>query len=189
MLKYKTFGIFCLISIAIGISSIILAIQFYPNYSWTENSISDLGVSHPSAIIFNTGFIIAGVFLALYSLGEIYYSEDIIERILYSILMIAGFLFSSIGFIPENIVPLHGYLAILLYFDLGIFFIFAAIYYINKKALRMGFLALIAFLFGLFVWLIPWKEIGVTGVAIPEVLSVLIGIIWLLIKAFDVIQS
>ena len=45
---------------------ILLAISYYPNFSWFNNALSDLGVKGISAIIFNASLIIGGALLFIF---------------------------------------------------------------------------------------------------------------------------
>ncbi|MEM2555166.1 MAG: DUF998 domain-containing protein, partial [Nitrososphaerota archaeon] len=67
--KNKLLLICGIISIIIAYSSIIFSIIISDWFSWKNNALSDLGAREPSAIIFNTGLILSGFFLILFSLS------------------------------------------------------------------------------------------------------------------------
>lgn len=81
---YSIPGLFGVLSVSIGITSIIITSFFYPNYDPTVRMISDLGTTwlSPGNSYFNMGFAVSG-FIALpfhVYLGRIFKSEHGNER-------------------------------------------------------------------------------------------------------------
>ena len=178
----RKIGLLGYATILIGVLTVLVSLLITKRFNWFTSAISDFGVYPKTALIFNTGFIITGILLATYSIMIIIYLAEKLERIPFILLFIAGAHFLGIGLIPENIKPWHVYLAIGLYLSFGIFLILIGILYIRYEATRtLGLFALIIFINGLAIWLIPWKSLSIKGIAIPEVLSAIPAIIWLVV--------
>jgi hypothetical membrane protein len=77
-------GIF---SIIIAYSSIIFSIIISNWFSWINNALSDLGAKEPSAIIFNSGLILSGFFLILFSLSLYNFFKGLLSKIGVSIFL------------------------------------------------------------------------------------------------------
>jgi hypothetical membrane protein len=81
----------------------LIAEVLYPNYSISENKISDLGVG-PTAVIFNASIIILGMLLIFAAI--IYHPSH--KRVLFSLLLIlTGIGAMGVGVFNENLSPLH----------------------------------------------------------------------------------
>jgi hypothetical membrane protein len=81
----------------------LIAEALYPNYSISQNKISDLGVG-PTAVIFNTSMIILGMLLIFTAI--IYHPSH--EKWLFSLLLaLTGIGAMGVGIFNENLSPLH----------------------------------------------------------------------------------
>ena len=66
----KISGICGIITPLIAYTFILLAINYYPPFSWTDNALSDLGVVKGiTSVLFNSGLIIAGILTLVFATG------------------------------------------------------------------------------------------------------------------------
>ena len=153
-----------------------LAVFSFPNYSPFENVLSDLGTGEKSALWFNAGVIIAGIFLALFfaaiaktGLKSRLEKAGALLGILGSISLIA------VGVFPASVEPLHSVASL----D---FFFFSAISALalelpGFKKRKAGFIA--ALWFALLA-----LAFGLSSLPILEHAAVLFFGAWLVLFAF-----
>jgi len=165
--------------------SIFLAILNAPWFCWKANALSDLGARENSNVIFNTGLILSGILLMVY---VSYIARDYLEyKALHGIifLFISGLCLMSIGLFPEQVEELHFAVSLGFFVSFPIGQLLLSLYLKYSKGYNILLvLGLVSFIGAFIVWLFPWSNIGVTGVAIPEFLSSLLGVIWLLTLSY-----
>ncbi|MEM1574812.1 MAG: DUF998 domain-containing protein [Nitrososphaerota archaeon] len=176
--KNKLLLICGIISIIIAYSSIIFSIIISDWFSWKNNALSDLGAREPSAIIFNTGLILSGFFLILFSLSLYNFFKGLLSKIGIFLFLLTAISLSLIGIFPETAGKIHLYVSIMFFAFSPLSFIFLGISSILLKMKKYGFFTIIIAILMIITWLIPWKSIGVYGVAIPEFISSIFASIW-----------
>ena len=183
ILKYKYLT--GLIVPIIAYCCILTAIEISPWFTWTKNALSDLGANQGSNIIFNTGLIISGLLLILYTTLIFKKYSDIFGKIGAIILGISGFFLFLIGVFPEQYGIIHYDVSVGFFVTFPIGMIILGIeHYIRWKDWILLIWGIVAFIGSMIIWiLIPWKAYGITGVAIPEFTSSLIGTIWVAIQS------
>lgn len=116
----------------VGLTQFILLIQvseaFYPNYSTSQNYISDLGatckfpsgsctVFQPSAFIFNGSLIVLGILVVL----SAYFLQKAFEQKVFSILvLVAGIGVMCVGLFPETTGIIHIIFAFVTFIFMGL---------------------------------------------------------------------
>jgi hypothetical membrane protein len=168
-------GIF---SIIIAYSSIIFSIIISKWFSWINNALSDLGAREPSAIIFNSGLILSGFFLILFSLSLYNFFKGLLSKIGVSIFLLTAISLSLIGIFPETTGKIHLYVSIMFFTFSPLSFIFLGLALILSKLKDYGLFTIIIAILMIITWLIPWKNIGIYGVAIQEFISSIFASIW-----------
>jgi len=94
----------------------LIAEALYPNYSISENTISDLGVG-PTAVIFNASIIILGMLLIFTAI--IYHPSH--KKMIFSVLLaLTGIGAMGVGIFNENLIPLHDIFAAMTFIFGGI---------------------------------------------------------------------
>jgi hypothetical membrane protein len=152
----------------VALSFVALAISRSPWFSWTGNALSDLGVGG-SATIFNSGLIIGGLLLCAFALGL---REVLRGRVLGHVgavvLFFGSIALCCVGIFSESAGEIHTYVSVAFFLSVPIsmFFIGAAL--VRKREKGMGLFVVVAGVFALAVWALPWPAI-----AIPEFLSAL----------------
>jgi len=170
----------------IGYSFIFIAIANAPWFSWEKNALSDLGAHAGSDIIFNSGLMISGILLILFSIGLFLYFEDYLSKIGASVLILDGIALFGIGLFPETTGTLHLYFSIAFFvlFPIG-YIILSIAFYLKDYNRKLSFLALTGAILAIIIWATPWNSFGITGVAIPEFLSSLVCSAWVIAMSFD----
>ena len=183
----KISGISGIIAPPIAFTLILLAIAYSPNFSWTENALSDLGVQEgATAVLFNTGLIITGVLAILFATGLFtFLQENILGRIGASVFVLDAFALTAIGVFPENVEPIHFYASVTFFalFPISMFLLAAA--FLRTPKMKLGFFTFIAAVVAAIVWTIPFGK----GVAIPETLSVLSASTWSIVLGFKMLKE
>lgn len=173
----------------LAFTCILLAINSYPQFSWTSNALSDLGVvSGITAPLFNSGLIVSGLLCLAFAVFGLF--TLLRERFVGKI---GAFLFASsclalvaIGIFTEDFTPIH-YLVSVTFFVLtpiSMLIIAGAFWAMNK--LRIAAFTLIMALVGAAPWILLFAIRYVSGVAVPEAISSLAGSVW--VVAFSVIM-
>lgn len=186
MIRLRISGISGIIAPLIAFTLILLAIAYSPNFSWTENALSDLGVQGGvTAVLFNTGLIVSGVLAILFATGLFTFLQgNLLSRIGAFVFVLDAFALTAIGVFPENVKPIHLYASVTFFtlFPISMFFLGAA--FLRTSKMRLGFFTFIAAIVAVVVWAIPFGK----GVAIPEVLSALSVSMWSIVLGFKMLH-
>ena len=148
---------------------ILLAISYYPSFSWFDNALSDLGVEGVSAIIFNTTLISAGILLFIFSIGLMIHIAGLTAKVGCILLLASAIFLALIGLFPENYGKLHFYVSVAFFLLIVLSLLALGIHLLLKSSKLSGLLTLIGALAAALIWLLPWR-----GVAIPEAISSLL---------------
>lgn len=170
---------------------ILLAVAHRPEFSWMENSLSDLGVQEGvTAILFNSGLIIGGILVLVFAFGLfIFLRDNLLGGIGAFILLLAAFALGAIGLFPENVKPMHYYASVSFFvlILLSMFFLSAA--FLRMAEVQMGLFTFLAAIFATVVWAIQWTIKFGPDVAIPESLSALSASMWSIVLGFKMLKE
>ena len=150
-------------------------------FTWEHNALSDLGAHAGSNIIFNSALIISGLLLFFYTLHIYYYHEHALAYTGGFVFSLSGIFLALIGVFPEQYHGIHYNVSVGFFvtFPIGMF-LFSLYLWLYKKNYTLLLLGVLAFIGSLIIWTFPWRAYNITGVAIPEFTSSLLGVIWLL---------
>ena len=161
--------------------TLILSIQMAPSFNWTQNAISDLGMFESSSLLFNSGIIISGFLLMIFSIGLPKMLE--MQKISYILLFLSSFFLIVIGIFPLPS-PYHIYVSVLFFISFPLCFLTLGLYLyklkdsfkrkLGKSALTIPGIAVISPVFLLFF----------NGIAISEIIIVTPGFIWCMSYSF-----
>ncbi|HDQ05997.1 MAG TPA: DUF998 domain-containing protein [Candidatus Bathyarchaeota archaeon] len=159
---------FIFISMSIGLS---------PWFSWGSNALSDLGHSVKSGVapLFNFGLLLCGFLIILYSFTSFRKHAKYTSYVL----VIAGLMLQLVAAFDEVYEGLHFLVSVLFFAALG----FASLSYaIEKKSV----LALAALVIGSISWILYGLEIYSAGIAVPETISSLAIVSWVMLSALRI---
>jgi hypothetical membrane protein len=169
-LQFKPGAVYLFLAVLALYSSIGISVVLSPWFSWTGNALSDLGnVSHSSvAPIFNVGLLTTGFLLILYAMFSL---RGTASKTAWS-LALTGFSLQVVGGLNENYGILHFYVSVLLFLML---LVTSMIYLFEKKS-KLALLVLVAVI----PWLLYSQQIFFRGEALPELISSLVVLPWLM---------
>jgi hypothetical membrane protein len=170
---------------------IFLAILLCPQFSWTDNALSDLGVVEgATSTLFNIGLVLGGILAGMFGLGLIVLLEKkMLGKIGGVLFMLDAAALTAIGIFPENARPMHFYasLAFFVLCPLAMFLVGGSFFLIGKA--RRGTLTLLAAAFAATVWIVQFSIRYVPEVAIPEALSALSASAWSMLLGFKMFKE
>jgi len=186
----KISGVSGILAPIVAFTFILLAIALSPQFSWTGNALSDLGVQEGvTAILFNFGLIIGGISALVFASGLFVLQKTMLGRIGVFIFVLAALAFMAIGVFSENAEPTHYYVSVTFFvlFPISMFVIGAA--FLLTAKLKMGFFTFLAAIVAALVWIMQWTIGFGSDVAIPETLSGLSASIWLMVLGFKMLRE
>ena len=176
----KTYALFGVIGPLLAYVSIGVSIALSPWFSWERDALSDLGNAVKSGVapIFNFGLLLTGFFLTIYAV-------KVLKRYArwtgYS-LVISAFALQLVAVFDEVYGLLHLVVSILFFVSLGV----TSIFYIVE---RKSYSALAAFAIGLISWIFYWAEIYSAGIAVPETISCVAVLLWIIPSALKIYRE
>lgn len=141
-----------------------LSIYLSPSFSWFINALSDLGHAQKSNVapIFNSGLLLSGFLVALYSARILLrYAKYTGISLLFSALLL-----QAVAAFDEVYGRIHFIVSLIFFVSAGFSCI---IYSVEKRSV----LAASAFLIGLLSWVLWWTGAYRAGIAVPEIISAL----------------
>jgi len=150
--------------------SIFLSILLSPWFNWLNNALSDLGhvgVSN-AAYIFNSGLLLAGFFVILYSAISLKAEAPLTSYFL----AFSGFSLQLVGTLNETYGGLHFAVSVLLFMSL----LASSLVYFAERRSPLALLVLIAII----PWVMSFEQIVFSGQAIPEIISSIVVMPWII---------
>jgi len=187
----KISGVCGIITPLVAFGCILLAILYAPNFSWTDNALSDLGVMQsPTSVLFNFGLVSGGILGMVFASGlPTFFKRKFIGEV-GTILFVLDFLaLTAIGVFPENTRPIHLFVSVSFFmlFPLAMVPIGASFILTSKK--RMALLTFSIAIFAAAVWIAEFWLRCVPGVAIPETLSAAAGSVLTVVLGFNMVKT
>jgi len=186
----KISGISGILTPLIAFTFISLAIVYSPDFSWTENALSDLGVAGDvTAILFNSGLIIGGILAMTFASGLfIFLRNSMLGRIGAFIFTLASLALVAIGILTEDFGRIHYYVSVAFFTFAPIsMFIICATFFTMAKA-KMGMFTFLTAIAAALVWVLQFTMRFVPNVAIPETISALSASTWSMVLGFQMLK-
>ncbi len=168
----------------VGFAFILAAIASYPQFSWTDNALSDLGVvSGITGPLFNFGLLATGLLtfnFAAFGLFT-YFGKRWAGRIGSAVFAAASLALIAIGVFNENFSPTH-YIVSVAFFVLApiALFILTFAFWFNRNRRLAGFTVLVGVAAAV-PWILEFTLNYVPNVAVPEAVSGLAVSVWAII--------
>jgi hypothetical membrane protein len=177
---------------AVGFSCILAAIASYPDFSWTNNALSDLGVVHGvTGPLFNFGLVTAGVLAFLFAaLGLFnYFGDRLVGKVGAESFEAAMVALIGIGIFNENFQGTHYILSVAFFVLAPIsLFILTCTFWLSRQRGMAVFTVLVGVAAAL-PWLLLFAFNYVPNVAIPETISGLAVSAWTIIVASKMLKT
>jgi hypothetical membrane protein len=160
---------------------IFIAISSYPNFSWTNNALSDLGVvSGITASFFNFGLLASGVLsfnFAVFGLFT-YFGKSWVGKIGSTVFAAATIALIAISVFNENFSPTH-YIVSVVFFTLAPIALFILTFgFWRRNQCGIAAFTIAIGVAALLPWILLFTFNYVPNVAIPEFLSALAVSVW-----------
>jgi len=170
---------------------IFLAIAYYPQFSWTDNALSDLGVvPGVTSSLFNSGLIISGIWCLLFAIGLfIFLGESVLGQVGVFVFILACLALVAIGLFPESVEPAH-YIVSVMFFVLlpiSLLIITGAFWLMGK--VRMAVFTLLVAVAAAAPWVLYFSIHYVSGVAVPEAVSAFAGSVWAVVLSGKMLRQ
>jgi len=173
-------GIAGVLTPVLAFTFIALAVASYPQFSWMDNALSDLGVVlGVTSQLFNFGLIVSGLLGVNFAIGLYkFLKNNLWGKIGSIVFLLASFSLMGIGVTPENIRPFHYIFSVAFFSLVPISLLVISAHFLIAGQKRM---AIFTFLIGV-VAAAPWVLYFVfpyaRGVALPELMSAIAGAFW-----------
>lgn len=187
----KISGVCGTIAPIVAFTFILLAILNFPQFSWTGNALSDLGVvEEVTAVLFNSGLIIGGILAIIFASGLfIFLRNRLLGRIGAFIFTLAALALVAIGIFTENFGRIHYYVSVAFFTFAPIsMLIICATFFVMGKV-KMGVFTFLTAIIVAFVWVLQFAMRYVPNVAIPETISALLASTWTIVLGFKMLKE
>ena len=160
----------------VGLTVLLVVISRSPQFSWTENNISILGVDGSATALFNSGLIVTGVLSLIFAigLGKNLLSSRLGQMGVVS-LILGSMAFSAIGIFPRDIDLPHDLASVVFFIFIILALLLIGVAAITTSHKRWGLLSLTAAVLIIAFQLVPWPW---SGGSIPQLLYCLPWSLW-----------
>src|SRR3972149_7650542 len=168
-----------------------LAIASYPQFSWMDNALSDLGVvAGATSTLFNFGLYLSGLFFFVFSVGLFTYLGDrVLGKIGSAIFVLASLSLEGIGSFTQNAPPYHLIFSVAFFTLMPIALLFIMGHYAVSRQKRMTVFTLSVAVAAGLPWVLLFLFRYAPGVAIPELISALAGAAWVVFLGYKMIRE
>jgi hypothetical membrane protein len=168
-----------------------LAIASFPQFSWVNNALSDLGVvPGVTSTLFNFGLYLSGLFSFTFAVGLFTFLNEHITGKIGSVLFVSASLaLEGIGIFPENIRPFHLAFSVAFFVLMPIALLVIAGYYLITHQKQMALFTLAVAVVAAAPWALQFSVHYVSGVAIPELVSALAGSTWSIVLGVKMLKK
>ena len=180
-----------IVALILAFTFIYLAVTSYPQFSWMDNALSDLGVvPSVTAALFNYGLIISGMLLFIFSTGMfVFLGEKFVSRTGTFVFALACLALVAIGVFPENVKPTHYLVSVAFFVLLPISMLVITVAFWLMDQVRMAVFTLIVAVVAATPWLLLFSVRYVSGVAVPEAVSGLAGAVWAVVLGYKMMRE
>ncbi|MEM3382544.1 MAG: DUF998 domain-containing protein [Nitrososphaerales archaeon] len=180
---------FGILTPVLALLSISISIALSPWFSWTNNALSDLGVSSV-ALIFNAGLIMSGIFASFFSISLAILNRKNSIRFVGSItLFLSSLSLIGVGFFSESFGLVHFYFSVAFFTLLIISLIIFGVHFtLNMSTRLLGAFTLLFGIISLIFWII-WAITHSSGVAIPEIINTVLASSWIVMLSIKMYKE
>ena len=174
-----------------GFAFIGLAIASYPEFSWLDNALSDLGVvPGVTSSLFNFGLLLSGLATFNFAAALFTFQGDrILGKIGSAVFILASLSLMGIGVFPENVRPFHFIFSVAFFTLMPIALLMIAAHYAISRRKRVAVFTLLVAVAAASPWVLLSLVQYVPGVAIPELVSALAGAAWTMTVGYKMLKK
>ncbi|MFP3951775.1 MAG: DUF998 domain-containing protein [Candidatus Bathyarchaeia archaeon] len=168
------YGIFGVATTLVGFLMLSLSIRASPWFDWTRHALSDLGAGGFGSVLFNSGLMITGGLMMLFSLGLVELTTDSgVGRLGAYIHLTASWLLVGIGIANINVKPWHWYFSVGFFISISLSLLVFTVYFMKNGLTPHALISGLASLTSACVWALDWPSL-----AMPECIAVGASGIW-----------
>jgi hypothetical membrane protein len=184
-------GIYGVLAPFLAFTFILMAVRSHPQFSWTANALSDLGVvSGVTAGVFNSGLIVCGVLCFTFAIGlYLLLIESVIGRVGVIVFALACLSLVAIGTFPESVPPTHYLVSVAFFVLLPISLLVITAGFAVIRQTKMALFTLAVAVFAALPWVLYFTVHYASGVAIPEIMSGLAGGVWTVVLGYKMLRA
>ncbi|KYK28770.1 hypothetical protein AYK20_06615 [Thermoplasmatales archaeon SG8-52-1] len=156
--------------------SIWIAISDASWFRWTHNALSDLGIEGISALFFNNGLILGGIFVFIFSIGL---TKIFRNKIGAYFLAISSLALIGAGIFPKTIYSLH-FVSSVIFFVFLTLALFIIGFSLKKEGIEQN-LGIVAIILAMIACSSIFIQNFLKGIAIPEAIVCFPAFIWFMI--------
>jgi hypothetical membrane protein len=170
---------------------IFLAVVSYPQFSWVDNALSDLGVVvGVTAVLFNSGLIISGVLCFVFATGVfVFLGGRAVSRMGAFVLVLASLALVAIGVFPESVRGVHYFVSVAFFVLLPVSLLIIAGAFWLVGQVRMAVFTLLVAIAAVTPWVVLFSVRYVSGVAVPEAVSAFAGSVWAVVLSGKMLKQ
>jgi len=170
---------------------IFLAVASYPQFSWLDNALSDLGVvPSVTAVLFNCGLIVSGVLCFIFATGVFaFLGVKTVGRVGAFFLVLASLALVAIGIFSESFGSVHFFVSVAFFVFLPVSMIVVVGAFWLMRQVRMAVFTLLTAVAAAAPWILLVLVRYVSGVAVPEVVSAFAGSVWAVVLSGKMLKQ
>jgi len=170
----RIMGFFGILSPLLGFFMLFLSISFTPNFTLTNQTLSELGVGGFGAVLFNSGLMMSGALMMLFGTGLWEVGKSNFKGIIGSVLYLSvSFIIVVLSFVTINIDPWHYYLSVALFTFIPMSMIIFSLHLIEMDLRTHAIIGFITGAPSIIIWLIGGPVNG-----LKELFSLLSLTVW-----------
>jgi hypothetical membrane protein len=176
----------------LAFTCILIAVYSYPQFSWTNNALSDLGIiAGITGPLFNFGLYGSGLFAFSFAVFGLftYLGKNWVGKIGAVTFAATGLALMGIGFFPENVVPTHYLFSVAFFVLLPISLLVITGAFALKRQTKMALFTLLIAIAAALPWILLFAVHYVSGVAIPEFASAFAGSAWIVVLSCKMFKA
>jgi hypothetical membrane protein len=184
-------GIIGLAAPFFAFACILLAIASWPQFSWTNNALSDLGVqSGITAIVFNSGLVVSGFLFIVFATGLFgFVGNRFVGKVGAAVFILACIALIAIGIFNESFSPTHYTVSVAFFVFLPVsLLILVGAFWLNGQH-KLSIFTLAVALAAATPWVLQFTVPYVSRVAIPETISGLAGVAWAMVLGYLMLKE
>ena len=188
---FRIAGLCGVITPLVAFTCILLAIAYSPQFSWTENALSDLGVQEGlTAPLFNYGLIISGAMSLVFASGILALLRNkLVGKVGSFTFVLATLALIAIGIFPENVRPMHYFASVAFFALIPIAMLVLTWAFVQIGGSKVALFTLLTAIVAAVPWVIQPAVPYVRGVAIPETISALSASAWAIALGFMMLKK
>ena len=170
---------------------IFSAIASWPQFSWVENALSDLGVQQGiTAPLFNVGLVASGFLSLVFAVGLFRLGgKSLLSRVGAVVFVLACVSLIGIGVFNESFSPTHFFVSVAFFVLLPVsLLVFVGGFWFAGRRRAAIFTLVVAFAAAV-PWVLQFGIHYVSNVAVPEFVSSVAGTLWMVVLSFKMLKE